>query len=401
MIPLSALAELGGLFIDGDWVESKDQDPHGEVRLIQLADVGDGNWLDKSKRFLTMEKAKHLGCTFLQPGDLLIARMPDPIGRACIFPGSNQPCVTVVDICILRTRNGIDANWLKHQINASKFRASIKRFTNGTTRARIARSNLGGLPISVPSLQEQKRIAAILDKADAIRRKREQAIQLADEFLRSLFLDMFGDPVRNPKGWPVLTFRQVLFEIEAGSSVNGEQRTINPGEKAVLKISAVTRGSFDPLEIKVVASADVPSKPITPNNGDLLFSRANTRELVAATCIVDGDHPNIFLPDKLWRLSVNKHLVTPEYLHFMLSHDRYRKRLTKVATGTSGSMLNISQAKLLSHLLPVPLMTLQKCFSEIVVSRAVLNRRVRSMHAEGKFLLSALSHEAFRSTLIL
>ena len=255
--------------------------------------------------------------------------------------------------------------------------------------------------VPLPPIEEQKRIAAILDKADAIRRKREQAIQLADEFLRSLFLDMFGDPVRNPKGWPVLTFRQVLFEIEAGSSVNGEQRTINPGEKAVLKISAVTRGSFDPLEIKVVASADVPSKPITPNNGDLLFSRANTRELVAATCIVDGDHPNIFLPDKLWRLSVNKHLVTPEYLHFMLSHDRYRKRLTKVATGTSGSMLNISQAKLLSHLLPVPLMTLQKCFSEIVVSRAVLNRRVRSMHAEGKFLLSALSHEAFRSTLIL
>src|SRR2546421_9201051 len=98
------LAELlsDGLFIDGDWVESKDQDPDGEVRLIQLADIGDGVFRDRSSRFLTRDKAKELGCTFLKPGDILVARMPDPLGRACIFPGVAQPAVTAVDICILR-----------------------------------------------------------------------------------------------------------------------------------------------------------------------------------------------------------------------------------------------------------------------------------------------------------
>ena len=77
------------LFTDGDWVESKDQDPNGNVRLIQLADIGVGEFLDKSLKFLTTETAKQLKCTFLEKGDILVARMPEPIGRSCIFPGWN------------------------------------------------------------------------------------------------------------------------------------------------------------------------------------------------------------------------------------------------------------------------------------------------------------------------
>jgi type I restriction enzyme, S subunit len=97
-----------GVFVDGDWVESTDQDPDGDVRLIQLADIGDGCFVDKSKRFLTKKKASDLRCTFLQQGDLLIARMPDPLGRACIFPlAGNEKYVTVVDVCIVRPDEGI------------------------------------------------------------------------------------------------------------------------------------------------------------------------------------------------------------------------------------------------------------------------------------------------------
>src|SRR5882724_5654232 len=81
----------GGVFVDGDWVESKDQDPAGDVRLIQLADIGDGEYRNRSARFLTSAKAAELGCTYLDPGDVLVARMPEPLGRACIFPGDRKP----------------------------------------------------------------------------------------------------------------------------------------------------------------------------------------------------------------------------------------------------------------------------------------------------------------------
>src|ERR1700732_4875466 len=89
------LVGYDGLFCDGDWVESKDQDPAGDVRLIQLADVGDGDYRDRSNRFLTSAKASDLRCTYLQTGDLLVARMPDPLGRVCIFQGDPKPSVTV------------------------------------------------------------------------------------------------------------------------------------------------------------------------------------------------------------------------------------------------------------------------------------------------------------------
>ncbi|MFM9597551.1 hypothetical protein ACKI1O_50540, partial [Streptomyces scabiei] len=85
-----SLAGADGLVSDGDWIESKDQDPEGDVRLIQLMDIGDGEFLDKSKRYLNAEAAARLRCTFLEPGDVLIARMPDPLGRACVFPGVGQ-----------------------------------------------------------------------------------------------------------------------------------------------------------------------------------------------------------------------------------------------------------------------------------------------------------------------
>ena len=104
MASLPELISPGGIFVDGDWIESKDQDPDGDVRLIQLADVGDGRYVNKSNRFLTHAKAVELGCTFLKRGDVLIARMPDPLGRACIFPGDRRLAVTVVDVCVVRGR---------------------------------------------------------------------------------------------------------------------------------------------------------------------------------------------------------------------------------------------------------------------------------------------------------
>ncbi|MEZ5627478.1 MAG: restriction endonuclease subunit S [Rhodocyclaceae bacterium] len=154
-----------GIFVDGDWVESKDQDPLGDVRLIQLADIGDGNYVSKSCRFLTSVKAQELRCTFLKPGDVLIARMPDPLGRACIFPGDSKMAVTVVDVCVVR---GNDAHfshaWLAYFVNSPSFREAIHQLQSGSTRKRISRGNLSTLRLPIPPRNEQTRIVAKLEE---------------------------------------------------------------------------------------------------------------------------------------------------------------------------------------------------------------------------------------------
>lgn len=199
--PLVDAMASARVFVDGDWVESKDQDPEGDVRLVQLADVGDGEYIDKSDRYLTNAKALALRCTFLEPGDVLVARMPDPLGRACIFPGASKRCVTVVDVCIIRPdAQKHHARWLMHCLNAPSCRNQIAGYATGTTRSRISRGNLGRVKIPSLPLSEQRRIVEILDKSDALRAKRRVALAQLDTLTQSIFLDMFGDPATNPKG---------------------------------------------------------------------------------------------------------------------------------------------------------------------------------------------------------
>ena len=169
---LLALLKTAEVFVDGDWVESKDQDPDGGVRLIQLADVGDGIYLDKSSRFLTRDTARRLRCTPLQVGDILVARMPDPLGRACLYPGDARKAVTVVDICIIRPGpEGPHPHWLMCCINTAGFRSLIAREATGTTRSRISRGNLSRLPIIAPPLALQKEFAQRLKAVTWLRER--------------------------------------------------------------------------------------------------------------------------------------------------------------------------------------------------------------------------------------
>ena len=161
---LQELAGVEGLVTDGDWIESKDQDPDGKVRLIQLMDIGDGEFRNRSARYLTTDAAARLNCTFLEAGDVLIARMPDPLGRACVFPGVGQPAVTAVDVLVWRSgKGGADPRWLMHFVNTPEIREVIADQAGGTTRQRVAGGRLKALSLPSPPISEQRRIVTKLD----------------------------------------------------------------------------------------------------------------------------------------------------------------------------------------------------------------------------------------------
>jgi len=196
-VPLVELTDEG-LFTDGDWVESKDQDPNGEVRLIQLADIGDGNFIDKSRRFLTMGKARQLRCTFLQEGDLLVARMPDPLGRCCLLPPQSQPCVTVVDVCVIRAGPRTSNRYLAHAIGTSEFRTAIVACASGTTRTRVSRGNLGQLRVPLPSPGIQQDIIDALDQMALVSEQEQQAVEKMLILKHEIMSDLLSGRVRVP-----------------------------------------------------------------------------------------------------------------------------------------------------------------------------------------------------------
>lgn len=242
---------------------------------------------------------------------------------------------------------------------------------------------------------KQSDIAAILDKADGIRRMREQAVKLADELIKSTFFEMFGDPVKNERQWPSGVIGDCLRGVVGGWSANSDSRPATQSEFGVLKISAVTSGEYIPSENKVVTSVPGDKKLIVPQTGDLLFSRANTRELVAATCVVMNAQQNVFLPDKLWRLDVDQSVAEASYLKCVLSHPEYRQLLCARATGTSGSMLNISKAKLVAHPIPIPPIELQRAFATLWKRIKMLSAKRQVEAAEANSLFRSLSNSAF------
>jgi type I restriction enzyme S subunit len=293
---------------------------------------------------------------------------------------------------ILPDSERADVRFLWYQLNDE-----MSWLRAGTAQPFIRPSTVKARMVVLPSLREQRRIAAILDKATDLRQKRAESIRLIDDLLRSLFVEMFGDPLRNPKRWPVRRLGECLASIEAGTSLTGEDRPRSVGEWAVAKVSAVTSGRFLPEESKVLRTPPPASRRVTPRKGDLLFSRANTRELVAATCVVENDEPLIVLPDKLWRMTPRADIAEAVYLRFLLSHPSFRQGITRQATGTSGSMLNVSQEKVRGARAPVPPLEIQSEFSTLFwKAESVRSLGVGFLEYP---LLASLLHGAFRGQL--
>lgn len=160
----SEIAGETGIFVDGDWIEKKDQDAKGAVRLIQLADVGPGEFRDKSDRHITVEKAEELHCTFLRKGDILIARLGDPLCKACVFPLDGL-YITAVDVAILRIGSDVvNPKYLIYLLNSPWFKDQVKQYESGTTRKRISRKNLDRIEMIFPPLPEQERIVARIEE---------------------------------------------------------------------------------------------------------------------------------------------------------------------------------------------------------------------------------------------
>jgi type I restriction enzyme S subunit len=201
-LTVAELAGIGGVVADGDWIESKDQDPDGDVRLIQLADIGDGEFQNRSARFLTSQKARELQCTMLEPGDLLIARMPDPLGRACLYPGVGQPSVTAVDVFIWRAgKKAAYPSWLMHTINSPQVRGHLQNIAGGTTRQRVSGGNLKRLALPTPPKAAQVRIATKLDnllkRSKSARGELDRIPKLMERYRQAILAAAFSENLPN------------------------------------------------------------------------------------------------------------------------------------------------------------------------------------------------------------
>ena len=161
------LSSICSLFIDGDWIESKDQSESG-IRLIQTGNIGCGYYKDKGDKakYISEETFNKLHCTEVYPGDILISRLPDPVGRACIIPEGLGKCITAVDCTIIRLSDKMLPEFFVTYTNTPEYLTQIKSTLAGSTRLRVSRGNLGKVHFPLPSIEQQQTFVSIVNQAD-------------------------------------------------------------------------------------------------------------------------------------------------------------------------------------------------------------------------------------------
>ena len=189
----STIENVCTLFADGDWIESKDQSDAG-IRLIQTGNVGNGEFLDKGERarFIDGATFERLHCTEILPKDILISRLPDPVGRACVIPEGLGKSITAVDCTIVRLKQSVLPEFFVAYTLTPLYASQIATFITGSTRQRVSRKNLGQVVLPLPSLELQSQFAEFVRQSDKSKFELEQALSELTATYKRIISDNLG-----------------------------------------------------------------------------------------------------------------------------------------------------------------------------------------------------------------
>jgi type I restriction enzyme S subunit len=260
-------------------------------------------------------------------------------------------------------------------------------------------SLLKSLHIPLPPLEEQHRIAAILDKADAVRRKRQEAIALTEELLRSAFLEMFGNPVTNPKGWEVVDLKSQVAELRYGTSVKCHD-VQEAGDLPILRIPNIVgeRISWNDLKYAELEAKEVSKLLLKP--GDILFVRTNGNPEYIGRCAVfeEGYGDTLYASYLIRaRLKVNVQLY-PAFIRDIISFPTYRSRLVSEARTTAGNY-NINTEGLGRLRLIKPPLKEQESYIKLRLQLNTREEKQKRQLIESGTLFNSLLQRAFRGEL--
>lgn len=339
VVPLSSLTEPVQT-----WNPSRE--PEREFTYIDLSAVDNAEKKITGAAQILGSEAPSRARQLVSNGDVLVSTVRPNLNAVATVPPALDGSTASTGFTVLRPGAKLDGRYLFQWVRSLAFVSDMVSKATGASYPavsdRIVRESL----ILFRPLEEQRRIAAILDRADAIRAKRRQVLAHLDSLVHSIFNEMFGDP----DGYAAVVPFGEIAHLSGGRNLVADDSKASSTFR-VLKISAVTTGTFRPEESKPLPPAYTPPRDHLVRGGDLLMSRANTTELVGAVAMVNKTPPNLALPDKVWRFNW-KVEADPRFYQTLLSTPQIRRRISRLSSGTGGSMKNISKAKL--ETMPIP-----------------------------------------------
>lgn len=391
--PLGTVSEIAeiisGYAFKSEWFGD------GSNKVIRIGDLQDGR-IQLDSALCVDAKINNVSSQFkIQPKDILMALSGATVGKIAIAQECDAGAYINQRVAIIRGKTPEAAEFLKYVFSGA-LQEKLLLSAGGAAQPNLSPKSLALMEIPLPPLAEQKRIAAILDKADAIRRKRQQAIKLADDFLRSVFLDMFGDPVSNPKGW------SIDYLSNLGSFKNG----LNYGkEEEGTSISCLGVGDFKALDrIEGICTLSniqlniAPAEDYLLRDGDLVFVRSNGNKALVGRCIAVYPRGALLTFSGFCiRFRIFDEKISTDYLNYLFRMPSVKHEMLK--GGQGANIQNINQKKLSEIVIPIPSKELLNKFSEIVKAFKSTETKKHINSDQILNLLSSVGQQAFSGNL--
>lgn len=360
---MAKLKEVCTFFADGDWIESSDQSDEG-IRLIQTGNIGEGKYLEKETRakYISESTFNKLSCTEVYPGDILVSRLPEPVGRACIIPEKNERMITAVDCTICRPNETlISKEYMCYFMRSNVYHTRLLGSVTGTTRKRISRKNLGNVEVKIPPKGEQNAIVKQLDCLTSVISLRSRELELLDELVRGRFVELFGDPVINPMAWEKRLLKDVCTKLNDGTHFSPE--SFETGKYKYVTAKNIKASGFDFTNITYVSEEVHRAiyERCNPELGDVLYIKDGATTGIA---MVNTLEEEFTLLSSVALLKQNRAIMNGHFLTTLLNNENMYMDIRNNMGGAAITRLTV--AKLNAIRVIVPPIELQNEFADFV-----------------------------------
>ncbi|TRV41757.1 MAG: restriction endonuclease subunit S [Microcystis panniformis Mp_MB_F_20051200_S9] len=397
---LVSLGEVGTL-INGDrgknYPSQKDFVDNG-VPFINAGHIQNGEIDFESMNFISRKRFDLLGSGKVKSGDILYC-LRGSLGKTAIIKDIQEGAIAS-SLVIIRPSEQIRTDYFYRYLASPIGQAEIYKYDNGSSQPNLSAQSLKQYQLPLPPLEEQRRIAAILDKADGVRRKRKEAIRLTEELLKSTFLEMFGDPVTNPKGWRKISLGELLAEpLQNGAYFPKERYVEAPDGVEMVHMSDafynfVERGNLKRVQ---VTSEEFEKYKLILN--DVLIARRSLNyEGSAKPCLISETAQPLIFESSLIRVRLNAEVIDSFFFFSYMLEPRARSAYV-FPNVTKSTISGINQAGLKRISVLAPPMSIQKKYRDIYETILGTQSNYQKDYENIDNLFNSLLQRAFRGEL--
>lgn len=368
------------------------------IGFLRVQNIGNGT-IDCRRDLLFVDHATHLALkrSHIQPGDVLLS-IAGTIGRSAIVPQGFSDLNCNQAIAIIRAKSSLFQPYLRHWLDGFDAQLQMRGAMVTGTIANLSLTQVGNLQLPLPPLAEQRRIADVLDRAEALRAKRRAALAELDALDESVFRDLIGDPVANSKNWDnsqVLgNMADIVSGVTKGRKLTGcETREIDYLAVANVQDRALTLGT-----VKRIEATESEIRRYKLQKGDLLLTEGGDPDKLGRGTLWNDELPECIHQNHIFRVRLTDDRLHPLFVSRLVASQRGKRYFLRAAKQTTG-IASINMTQLRDFPLLIPPQSIQQEFAKQIAVVEKLKGIHRASLAELDSLFASLQHRAFRGEL--